>query len=143
MNMRALFLCTTVGLAVAGCGSGTDVPSSPTLQLPFVTSQTNPVQFNDVQGVLVGTSGFLTFGASNIGSQAMTITTVTYSGPSAITLQPGTDKPLPATISYNDELLIGLTCTPTAQQTYAGTVEIKSNASNTPDATIYVSCTGK
>jgi hypothetical protein len=28
--------------------------------------------FNDVQGVLVGTSGYLTFGLSNIGSQTLT-----------------------------------------------------------------------
>jgi hypothetical protein len=142
MNMRVLVLSTLCAATRSACGSDSP-PSDPTLQLPFATSTTNRVQFNDVQGVLVGTSGFLTFAATNIGTQTLTVTEVTYSGPLAIALSPGTNEPLPASVPYNDELLIGLTCTPPAAQTYEGTVEIKSNAVNTPDQLVYLSCVGK
>ena len=130
--MRVLVLSTLCAAALAGCGTDSP-PSLPTAKLPFVTSATSPVMFNDIQGVLVGTSGYLTFGLSNIGSQTLTVQTVTSTASGAITLQPGTDKPLPAAIAYNDELLIGLTCVPTSATTYTGQVQITSNASNTPD----------
>lgn len=139
MNLGARGLAV-FWLAVAGCG--TDAPPAvPTLQLPFTSSAASPVLFNNVEGVSIGTTGSFGFGALNAGTQSLTVQDVTYNGDLEMELQPFA-APLPATLSFDDEFIIGLTCTPLTQEGYTGVVSIISNASNTPDAVVYLICTG-
>jgi hypothetical protein len=155
MNMRAFAFSVLSALAV-GCDNGVSVPSLPTAQPSVVTDAGNPLPFNGILGVTIGTEGFATFSVQNIGSQNMVVSTVTYTGDSAITLSPGVSSTTadagtiltpPVTLPYNASLLVGLTCTPVrhtpeVKETYNGLVEIKSNASNLPDITTYVQCVG-
>lgn len=97
--------------------------------------------FNSVDGVAVGTTGSFAFGALNAGTQNLIIQNVTYSGDPAMSRQP-LAQPIPATLSFNSEFVIGLSCTPPAEESYAGSVSIVSNAVNTPNAVVYLSCVG-
>jgi hypothetical protein len=99
------------------------------------------VLFNSVQGVTVGTTGSFGFGALNAGTQDLIIQNVAYSGDPAMSLQPFA-QPFPATLSFNNEFVIGLSCTPPAEASYAGSVSIVSNAVNAPNAVVYMSCVG-
>lgn len=127
-------------LALAACGTDTP-PSVPTLQLPFSSSAASPVLFNNVEGVPVGTTGGYGFGVLNGGTQSLLLQTVTYAGDSAMSLQPFA-QPLPATLPFNDEFIVGMACKPAAQKAYLGVVSISSNATNTSTAAVYLSCTG-
>ena len=127
-------------LSVAGCGTDSP-PDAPTLQLPFTSSATSPVLFNGVEGVPVGTTGYYAFGLLNAGTNDLVVQQVTYSGDTAMALQALTVA-LPATLAFNGELVIGLTCTPPGQTTSDGSVSIVSNAANTPMAVVYLSCEG-
>ncbi len=125
---------------LAACG--TDAPPiGPTLQLPFTSSPTAPVLFNAIEGVTVGTTGSYGFGALNAGSQSLVLQSVVYTGSPQMALQPFA-QPLPATLSFDDEFIIGMTCTPLGALQYSGSVTLTSNAINTPDAVVYVSCIG-
>lgn len=97
--------------------------------------------FNNVDGVAVGTTGSFAFGALNAGTQSLIIQDVAYTGDPAMSLQPLAQRP-PATLSFNDEFVIGLYCTPLAETSYAGSVSIVSNAVNTDNAVVYLSCVG-
>ncbi len=97
--------------------------------------------FNSVEGVPVGTTGYYAFGLLNAGTNDLIIQQVNYSGDPAMALQAAT-QPLPATLAFNGELVIGLTCTPPAESSYDGSVSILSNAANTPSAVVYLSCEG-
>jgi hypothetical protein len=99
------------------------------------------VLFNGVEGVPVGTTGYYAFGLLNAGTNDLIVQQVTYSGDPAMALQALT-LPLPATLAFNGELVIGLTCTPPADAGYNGSVSILSNAANTPTAVVYLSCDG-
>lgn len=80
----------------------------------------------------------------------MVVSDVTYTGDSAITLTPGiglstmpdTPVTLPLSVPFDAALVVALTCTPTTEKTYNGTVDIKSNASNLPDISIVLQCVG-
>jgi len=135
--VRAL---TLVLFGLAGCGA-TSPPDAPTLQLPFTSSPTSPVLFNEEQGVLVGTTGAFAFGLLNAGTQTLTVQGVSYDGDPAMSLQPYT-QPLPASLSFNQEFVVPLSCTPPAADAYAGAVTIVSNAANSPVAVVYLSCVG-
>ncbi len=156
MHMRVFAFSSLSALVVAvgGCGDNTSVPTSPTAAPSIVGTQATPALFYNVNGggdVPVGEEGFLTFDVQNIGSEQMVVSSVTYTGDSAITLTPGlsvstadagTVLTTPITVEYNAALIVGLTCTPSAKATYNGIVDIKSNASNLPDITSYVQCVG-
>jgi hypothetical protein len=114
-----------------------------------------PFPFNPGSpGVTIGTEGFVSIVDQNIGSQDMVVSSVSYTpdtaGDHAISLNPGValsttpDQPAstPVTVPYNAALLVGMTCAPPAAGVYSGTVDIKSNASNLPDITIVLQCTG-
>lgn len=135
---RALAVLSCLGLG--GCAAEAP-PSDPTLQLPFTSSAASPVLFNNVQGVVVGTTGGFAFGALNAGTQSLVVQTVTYDGDPAMTLEPFV-PPLPVTLAFNDELIVTLSCTPPAEASYAGAVTVQSNAVNTPQAVVYLSCVG-
>ena len=125
---------------LAGCGAASP-PSTPTLQLPFNSSASAPVPFNGAQGVLVGSTGYFAFGLLNGGTASLTVQSVTYAGDPAMALQPFSES-LPATLSFNQEFVVPLTCTPSAADSYAGNVTITSNAANTPVAVVYLDCVG-
>ncbi len=127
-------------LGLAGCGA-TSPPDAPTLQLPFTSSATSPVLFNEEQGVVVGTTGYFAFGVLNGGTQTLTVQEVSYAGDPAMSLQPYA-QPLPASLSFNQEFIVPLICTPPAADTYAGAVTILSNAANSPTAVVYLNCVG-
>jgi hypothetical protein len=127
-------------LGVTGCGTDSP-PDAPTLQLPFTSSATSPVLFNGDEGVPVGTTGYFAFGLLNAGTNDLVVQEVTYSGDPAMALQVLTEA-LPATLAFNGEFVIGLTCTPPGQATTDGSVSIVSNAANTPMAVVYLSCEG-
>jgi hypothetical protein len=140
VQLRASGLTLVCVLGLAGCGTDSP-PDSPTLQLPFTSSAASPVLFNGTQGVEVGTTGYFAFGVSNAGNQALTLQDAGYAGDPAMALAVLTEA-LPATLAFNDEFVVDLTCTPPAQETYAGTVTILSNAVNGPTTVVYLSCTG-
>ena len=159
MRFLALSSLTSLAIvaAVSACSSGgttNTIPNAPTLNVAPLGTQATPFQFN-VSGVFIGTSGFANIVATNIGEMDLTVSTVTYTGDSAITLSPGlflsTNPDVPATppitVPYSDSLVVALTCTPVQHtpevaETYNGVVEIKSNASNTPDVSAYFQCMG-
>jgi hypothetical protein len=133
-------LAVVCWLTLAGCG--TDAPPAvPTLQLPFSSTADSPVLFNNIQGVIVGTTEGFAFGALNAGTQSLVVQSVSYAGDPAMALLPA-DPPLPETLAFNDEMIVQLSCTPPEEAAYAGTVFIVSNADNVPDATVYLSCVG-
>jgi len=140
VQMGARALAVLCWLYLVGCGTDSP-PEAPTLQLPFTSNVDSRVLVNNIQGVSVGTSVGFAFGALNAGNQSLVVQTVTYVGDTEMVLQAFGPPPV-ATLSFNDELIIGLTCTPPAVATYAGTVFIVSNAVNTPDATVFLSCVG-
>jgi hypothetical protein len=140
VNLCARGLAAISWLAVAGCGTDAP-PATPTLQLPFTSSSASPVLFNNVEGVPVGTTGSFGFGALNGGTQSLILQEVSYDGDPEMALQPFA-SPLPATLAFDDEFIIGLTCTPLALQGYTGVVSLASNASNNPNAVVYLICTG-
>lgn len=127
-------------LCAAACGTDSP-PAAPTLQLPFTSSAASPVLFNGTQGVPVATTGYFAFGLLNAGTNNLVVQQVSYSGDPAMALQALT-LALPATLDFNGELVIGLTCTPPGQDNYDGLVSIVSNAANTPDAGVYLTCEG-
>lgn len=127
-------------LGLAGCGTASP-PDAPTLQLPFTSSASAPVLFNDVQGVQVGTTGSFAFGLLNGGTQNLIVQSVTYAGNLAMSLQPFA-QPLPASLSFNGEFVIALQCTPLAAEDYPGSVTILSNATNSSSAVVYLTCQG-
>jgi hypothetical protein len=133
-------LAAWCALSLAGCGTDSP-PAAPTLQLPFASSAASPVLFNSVEGVLVGTTGYYAFGLLNAGTSDLVVQNITYAGNAAMALQ-GLVQPLPVTLSFNGELVVPLVCTPPAEDSYAGTVTIVSNAANTPTAVVYLSCVG-
>lgn len=160
MRFLALSSLTSLAIvaAVSACGGGggtNTIPNAPTLNVAPLGTQATPFQFN-VSGVFIGTSGFANLVATNIGSMDLTVSSVNFTGDtSAITLTPGlslsTNPDVPATppvtVPYNASVVIGLTCkpvhhTPEVSETYNGVVEIKSNASNTPDVSAYFQCVG-
>ncbi len=152
MHMRvfAFSSLSALVLAVGGCGGSESIPSLPTASPSIAGTQATPAPFTNVNGgedVLIGEEGFLSFTVQNIGSQDMVVSSVTYTGDNAITLTPGVSPAIPATVPYDQYLSVSLTCTPAVttpemKETYNGLVDIKSNASNTPDITIYVQCIG-
>jgi hypothetical protein len=97
--------------------------------------------FNGTEGVPVATTGYYAFGLLNAGTENLVIQQVFYTGDPAMALQALT-LPLPATLDFNGELVIGLTCAPPAQDNYDGSVTIVSNAANTPNAIVYLTCAG-
>jgi hypothetical protein len=136
--VRAFALASVLNLAACGTDSP---PAAPTLQLPFTSSASSPVLFNNLQGVAVGTTGYFAFGALNAGTQPLIIEGVSYSGDPVMSPQPFA-QPFPVTLAFNDEFVVTLSCTPPAQQSYAGSVSIMSNAVNAPTAVVYLSCVG-
>jgi hypothetical protein len=147
MHMRvfAFSSLSALALVVVGCGGDSNpTPASVPTALPSIAGTTaTPFPFNPGSpGVTIGTDGFVSFTVQNIGSPSMTVSSVTYTGDSAITLQPGVSPTLPATIAFDKYLTVGLTCSPQAAQTYTGTVEIQSNAANLPDIKIVLQCVG-
>jgi hypothetical protein len=154
MHMRAFAFSSLSALAVglAGCGgSDTTTPTAPTAVPNIAGTTTTPFPFNPgTPGVTVGTSGYVSITVQNTGSQPMVVSNVSYTGDSGITLQPGvsvsttpdTPATLPASVAFDAYLVVGLTCTPTTEKTYNGTVDIKSNASNLPDISIVLQCVG-
>jgi hypothetical protein len=127
-------------LSLAGCGTDSP-PAAPTLQLPFTSSASAPVLFNNVQGVLVGTTGNFAFGVLNGGTQDLVIQSVSYAGNVVMALQPFA-QPVPASLAFNEEFVIALQCTPPAVEDYPGTVTILSNDANSPSVAVYLSCQG-
>jgi hypothetical protein len=127
-------------LCLLGCGAGAP-PQAPTLQLPFTSTAAAPVPFNGTDGVVLGTTGNWGFGALNGGTASLTVQSVTYSGDAAMALG-ALSEALPATLPFNGEVVISLSCTPPAAEAYLGTVSIISNAANTPNAVVYLSCLG-
>ena len=99
------------------------------------------MSFNGAEGVPVGTTGYFAFGLLNAGTNNLIVQQPTYSGDPAMALQPPTQA-LPATLAFNGELVIGLTCTPPTEGSFDGSVSILSNAANTPSAVVYLSCAG-
>jgi len=154
MHMRvfAFSSLSALLLAAVSCSNASDsIPQSPTAVPSIAGTQSTPAPFTNANGgedVLIGESAFMSFTVQNGGSENLVVSSVTYTGDSPITLQPGVNpSPLPATIPYDQDLTVGLTCTPVVsnpevKEVYNGVVEIKSNASNLPDITIYVQCTG-
>jgi len=134
--MRGAALLLT--LLLAGCAP-TPV-DSPTLQLPFTTSASAPLSF--LGTVQVGTHRILGFGVMNLGNQALVVEAVSYAGDPEMALAPGPSSALPASVAFNQELDVFVTCSPQAAATYTGTVTIVSNAVNTPTASVYLACTG-
>jgi hypothetical protein len=148
MHIRVIAFSSLATLSVAficcgGDSSSNSIPNAPTALPDVRTDAGNPYQFNQT-GVFIGTSGYATITVENIGSQNMVVSSVTYTGDSVITLSPGVSPALPATISYSNFLVVGLTCTPPGPDagTYNGIVDIKSNASNLPDIAINMQCLG-
>lgn len=154
MHMRVFAFSSLSALAVAvlGCG-GNSIPSAPTASVPISGTQATPFPFNAGEGVLIGTEGFVSIVITNIGSQDMDVSSVTYTGDGAITLNPGVSVSTnsmatqPWVVPYNSALVVGLTCSPVVnhpevQETYNGLVDIKSNAANLPDIQIYLQCVG-
>lgn len=98
----------------------------------------------------VGTSGYVSITVQNTGTEGMVVSSVNYTGDGSITLSPGvflstdpgTPVTYPATVPFDDYLVVGLTCTPGGAATYNGTVDIKSNATNLPDLSIVLQCVG-
>jgi hypothetical protein len=127
-------------LSLVGCGTDSP-PDAPTLQLPFTSSPQAPVLFNSVQGVEVGTTGNFAFGVLNAGTANLIIQEVSYAGDPAMMLLPFA-QPLPVTLAFNSEFVVALQCTPAAAASYSGAVSITSNASNSPDAVVYLACVG-
>jgi hypothetical protein len=78
------------------------------------------VLFNSVEGVQVGTIGYFAFGLLNAGTNSLLVQEVSYSGDPAMALQALT-QPLPTTLAFNGEFVIGLTCLPPAEDAYDGT----------------------
>ncbi len=152
MHMRvfAFSSLSALVLAVGGCGGSESISSLPVASPSIAGTQATPAPFTNVNGgedVLIGEEGFLSFTVQNTGSQDLLVSSVTYTGDNAITLTPGVSPPIPATVPYAQYLSVSLTCTPAVttpemKETYNGLVDIKSNASNTPDITIYVQCIG-
>jgi hypothetical protein len=125
-----------------GLGGCTDSPpAAPTLQLPFSSSVTSPVLFNGVEGVEAGTTGRFAFGVLNAGTEDLVISDAGYIGDPAMALAP-LAQPIPSTLAFNDEFVIPLTCNPTAEISYNGSVSILSNAVNGPVTVVYLSCIG-
>jgi hypothetical protein len=149
MRVFVVSSLATLSVAVLCCGGsgggGVTPPSLPTAAPDVVTDAGNPFIFNDT-GVIVGTSGFASLTIQNIGSQNMVVSSVTYTpdhaGDTAITLSPGVSPAIPATVPFDQYLVIGLTCTPPDAETFNGTVEVKSNAVNLPDIIFNMQCTG-
>jgi hypothetical protein len=137
--MRAWAMGLLCSLAIAGCGADSP-PAEPTARLAISTSATAPLLFNNGLGVPVGLPGGVGFGLMNGGTVALVVQSATYVGAPAITLT--TRSSLPATLGFNQELVVDLTCTPPATNTYDGVVNIASNAVNLPMAEVFVSCVG-
>jgi hypothetical protein len=152
MNMRAFFLCTMVAAALAGCGSGTDVPTAPTLKTDIqgtlypangtsVYSNTAPVVKSEA-----GTTAYGTLQVQNIGSQPLTVSAVTLTPASGtpgnvFALTAGVTSALPKTIAYNDIWPVSLQCSSTtAGTTFTATLSVTSNDAHSP-FTISVDCT--
>lgn len=133
----AALLC----IALVGCGTASPA-DLPTLQLPFTSSPTAPFTINGTSGVQVGSESSLVIGLMNVGNQPLVVQSVTYQGDTQIALDPGPGAPLPATVTFNHLLTVGVTCRPASTTTYAGTLTIVSNASNTPTALVYLDCAG-
>jgi hypothetical protein len=148
MHMRdfAFSSLSALALAVVGCGGGSDStpPADVPTAVPSIAGTTaTPFPFNPgTPGVTVGTEGFVSFTVQNTGTPSLLVSSVTYTGDSAITLQPGVSPTLPATIAFDKYLTVGLTCDPQSAKTYNGAVDIKSNASNLPDINIVLQCVG-
>jgi hypothetical protein len=139
VQLSARSLAVLCALGLTGC---TDAPpDSPTLQLPFTSSAASPVLFNGVEGVEAGTIGHFAFGMLNAGNQALVIQDAGYSGDPAMALT-AFAEPLPATLAFNDEFVIALSCAPTAEVAYNGSVSILSNAVNGQATVVYLSCIG-
>src|SRR5450631_1564757 len=129
--------CAALGLT--GCTDSP--PAAPTLQLPFASSAASPVLFNGVEGVQVGTTGHFAFGLLNAGTEDLVIQDAGYTGDPAMALG-SLVQPLPSTLAFNGEFVIPLTCTPTAENSYDGSVSILSNAVNGQLTVVYLSCVG-
>jgi hypothetical protein len=152
MHMRVFVFASLSALAVAvGCSSAAgSVPSLPTAQPSIDGTQGTPALFYNTNGggdVPFGEEGFLSFTVQNVGSQDLKVSSVGYTGDTAITFNPGVSPAVPATIPYDMYLSVELTCTPVVSNsevitTYNGTVTILSNASNLPTITEYVQCVG-
>jgi hypothetical protein len=99
------------------------------------------VLFNGVEGVAVGTTGFFAFGVLNAGNEDLVIQDAGYSGDPAMALG-AFAEPLPATLAFNGEFVVALTCAPTAEVAYNGSVTILSNAVNGQMTVVYLSCVG-
>jgi hypothetical protein len=140
VQLGARAVAVLFGFALTGCGADAPV-ASPILQLPFSSSSANPVLFNSVQGVQVGTVGQFAFGALSSGTVDLVVQSVSYIGDASMTLLPPA-VPLPATLSFNQELIVSLSCTPAAVQPYAGNVTIVSNAVNDSSAVVFLNCVG-
>lgn len=168
--MRSWVISSLFALAV-GCDNSSGVPSLPTASPSVGGTAATPFPFNAGAGVFIGTLGFENIVVTNVGSQVMSVTSVTYTptqagdrtitlgdpyaklpdgGPapiSGVSLASNPDGGIPVpppavAVSYNDALVVLLTCKPTAATTVTGTVDIKSNASNLPDISIVTSCLG-
>jgi hypothetical protein len=151
MNMRALFLCTTV-VAAAGCGGGTDVPTAPTLKTD-IQGTLYPANSTSVYNTTAptvkseaGTTAFGSLQVQNVGSQTLNVTAVSLAPKSGtpanvFVLNPGVATALPKALAYNDIWPVEVQCSSTtANTTFGATLTVTSNDANSP-FTISVECT--
>ena len=152
MNMRALSLCTTVVLAAAGCGGGTDVPNAPTLKTD-ISGTLYPANGTSVYNTTAptvksaaGTTAFGTLQVQNVGSQTLNVTGVTLAPKSGtpgnvFALNPAVATSLPKALAYNDIWPIEVQCSSTTvNTTFGATLTVTSNDASSPFS-ISVECT--
>lgn len=140
MRRLASLLVLVVAIAFPGCGGNEGSPSSPSSSTPTTTR-------------VIGLSGNLAFGDVQIGSNATATLTITNSGSGALTITGmtvtgGLSEVLAAsgggtgTVAAGGSLNVTMRFTPTAAQTYSGTLTVNGDQTSGTN-TIGVSGTGK
>lgn len=139
MSVRSRWSLAAVALAVGlGAGCPEEFPQLPQIRVP---TNPNPLAF-DAQ--YVGVSASSSIAITNKGLDDLVLSSVTLTGDAVFRkFQPtdGTTNPTLSTIPANQSSFLVILFNPTAPGTFAGNVNIQSNAENTPSLDIPVSGT--
>lgn len=134
--LRATLIAVSIVVGCAACGKGEDpLPAKPQLKLDRDSIGFGQ-EFNS--GTYIGQSPLQSLRLENGGQQDLTITSVTFAGPSQFTAS----QPAKTTLKSKEYTYVQLSFTPTEEKIYEGTLTIVSNADNTPMKTVKISGRG-
>ena len=123
----------TPEVTVSLSGTGVAVP------VPLISVTPPAVTFGDVQ---IGMTRPLEVIISNTGTDVLTIDSMTVDGPANEVFRLGTAPALPMSIQPGLEVSVQIVCAPELEGPVMGTLQIESNASNTPSVTVELSGNG-